>query len=634
LCKYRDAYRILLKIGSCLDRAATDAPEPSAVAKGTNPRELENLIALFGSYSRSVGLHLDREEILLTATAFHRHVMERGMEMDPLELIAAVFPDPASRLAKLDLIISLLKKQVFFTARKRVLEHRRWDGSPAHQVKYSRYGILESDIRLHRAFLQKLLGEFDDVERNDRRPYRTNTEFLSDWFSYLDQLREFSLWDFTERRYDSELEAGVAEDLLKAVQWRERIAGRLKASKKDFPLLDLIDEYRLDHNEVVILMYLVKADIEGDDTTDLEDVIKIISRDRHEMYRNRAYLAVESKLVRYGLVELSDQVFFRSRGCSIRVAPDITHRIIDKSPVTDDEKMAQILRGDDLFTLLEPRQSLDQLILPAKVKKIIATAITRYRRNVDRVLSEWGLFSGEMETIGKPRKKTEPGLLMLFYGLPGTGKTFAAGAVAQALGKKLLVTDISRIQSKWVGESEKNVRRLFTLFERIVRRTENPPVLLLNEADQFLSRRIGTMDTAVDVMYNSLQNLFLEAFERLRGVMIATTNLHENLDRAFSRRFHIKLEFPLPGVAERYALWKLHLPETIPGADEIDVQSLAATYGLTGGQIRLIVENAATEAASRRRKTRRITMPDLIKYCEIEIHNMFDRKASKLGFQL
>ncbi|MFQ6613078.1 MAG: ATP-binding protein, partial [Fidelibacterota bacterium] len=233
----------------------------------------------------------------------------------------------------------------------------------------------------------------------------------------------------------------------------------------------------------------------------------------------------------------------------------------------------------------------------------------------------------------KINKKLEPGLLMLFYGSPGTGKTFAAGTIAHALGKKLLITDISRIQSKWVGESEKNVRRMFSVFERIVRRTDNPPVLLLNEADQFLSKRVGTMNTSVDVMYNTMQNLFLEAFERLKGVMIATTNLRDNLDLAFSRRFHLKLEFPFPGVKERSALWKLHLPETIPGSQNIEVTSLAKTYTLTGGQISIIVKNAATEAASRTGSFQKLNQKDLVKYCKIEELSTFDRKTGVMGFQ-
>jgi len=267
------------------------------------------------------------------------------------------------------------------------------------------------------------------------------------------------------------------------------------------------------------------------------------------------------------------------------------------------------------------------------MKETIRYGLGQYEQNVDSVLSEWGLYDTSMEVIGRAKRQMEPGMLMLFAGPPGTGKTFAAGAIAKALGKNLLITDVSKVQSMWVGQSEKNVRRIFTVFERIVRRTENPPVLLLNEADQFLSRRLKDTGSSVDVMFNSMQNLFLEAFEKLRGVLIATTNMKENLDIAFSRRFHLKLDFPVPVEMERMALWNLHLPKTIPGVDELDLHFLSKQYKLTGGQITIIVKNAATEAASRKGKNKILKLGDLMKYCDIEVASTFDGNTMRFGFE-
>ena len=186
--------------------------------------------------------------------------------------------------------------------------------------------------------------------------------------------------------------------------------------------------------------------------------------------------------------------------------------------------------------------------------------------------------------------------------------------------------------SKWVGDSEKNTRRMFSLFKRIARRVESPPVLLLNEADQFLSGRINDPNNSVDIMCNRLQNIFLEAFERFRGIMIATTNLRGNLDTAFSRRFHLKVEFPLPRIEERIQLWRVHLKPSIPGAGIIDVLFLAERFELTGGQIRLAVRNACAEAVSRRGGEKRLTRDDLEKYCRIEYDTAFDRKCNTIGF--
>ncbi|MDA3813463.1 MAG: ATP-binding protein [Candidatus Cloacimonetes bacterium] len=294
-----------------------------------------------------------------------------------------------------------------------------------------------------------------------------------------------------------------------------------------------------------------------------------------------------------------------------------------RTPVNDDERLKQLLKNDDIFTLVEPTQNFEDLILPEEMKKTINFSLNQYNSDVDNVLSEWGLYDKVMKLTKKVNKKLEPGMLMLFYGAPGTGKTFAAGAIAQALGKKLLITDISRIQSKWVGDSEKNVRRVFSLFERIVHRVSNPPVLLLNEADQFLTKRSGNADSSVDKMMNSMQNLFLEAFENLRGILIATTNLQGNLDEAFSRRFNLKLDFPMPQATERQTLWNLHLPESIPGVEDIDLTSLSEHYNLSGGQIKVIVKNACVEAASRRGAFKKLLQKDLIKYCELEDTSSF-----------
>ena len=222
--------------------------------------------------------------------------------------------------------------------------------------------------------------------------------------------------------------------------------------------------------------------------------------------------------------------------------------------------------------------------------------------------------------------------MILFHGSAGTGKTFAAGSIANALGKKLLVTDMSRIKSKWVGESEGNINRLFATFERIVRSVENPPVLLFNEADQFLSQRFENTGTSLDEMYNTLKNLFLEAFERFNGVMIATTNLRDNLDSAFSRRFHLKLELPMPAKAERERLWELHLPFSIPRASDVNIESLASSYKLSGGQIKIIVQNAATEAASRPSKNRILKQCDLEKYCILEQELSQSNRTGPIGF--
>jgi len=628
--KNPNPHDIFQQIGSFFPHNYGENEDPDETRPNIYSDELIKLSYEIASHPDFSNYSLEHEDILIISSAWFEHIFERKLQFDPVELLYTIFPDRNSCIEQLDSIVTLLKKNIFYTKKKQLINTTEQKSSL--HIKYFKYNLLENDICFHRSFIRKLLNEYEDVTLKYNEPYESNKEFVADWFTYVEQLREFSYYSFADRRFDAELDENTANDYLKAMEWKERIEQRMENTDQDFPLLDIIDEYKLEHNESVILMYLVKEDME-DSQVSTEEVVDIISRDQHEKYMNKKYISVESKLVKHGLVELSENIFFHSRGGEIRISPDITRQVIMKTPVNDDERLTQILRGDDIFTLLNPAHTMDDLILPKEMKKTIRTSLAQYRDNVDYTLSSWGLFDGGAAVDGKINKKMEPGLLMLFYGSPGTGKTFAAGCIAKVLGKKLLVSDISRIQSKWVGESEKNVRRMFSVFERIVRRTENPPVLLLNEADQFLSKRVGTMNTSVDVMYNTMQNLFLEAFERLKGVMIATTNLRDNLDTAFSRRFHLKLDFPLPEKKERIALWKLHLPASIPGSQDVDVSSLSASYSLTGGQIAIIVKNAATEAASRKGQNRILKQVDLVKYCEIESASMFDNQFSKIGFE-
>ena len=592
--------------------------------------EIESLAIEFQNSGKFEKYKLSTADIITIAVIWDERVNNKIYRIDSLEILKKIYDSQDEQIIHLSEIVSLLKREILFTSTKKIILRKYGFRDENAEVSYSKLDLLENDIDFHRTFMEIVLGEKEEKSESNNQPFSNNREFLDDWFVYLEKQYEFSNNTLTRRQKNIELEDYMAQEYLSVLEWKTRIENRTPSNKENFPLFDLVDEYNLDENETKIVMYLVKEELENT-TCDTDDIIQLISMDHHEMYKNKRYISDESNLVKNGIVEISDGVFFRNALGSIKIAPDIMRRIIMKTPVDDDERLMQLLQGNDIFTLINPTQTFDHLILPDKMKRTIGFSLNQYSSNVDKTLSDWGFCDEGLQVVGKIKKKVEPGMLMLFYGAPGTGKTFAAGAIAQALNKKLLITDISRIQSKWVGDSEKNVRKMFSLFEKIVRRVKNPPVLLLNEADQFLTKRSNQANSSVDKMMNSMQNLFLEAFENLRGVLIATTNLHENLDDAFSRRFNLKLNFPMPQSSEREKLWNIYLPKTIPGVENINVEFLANRYNLSGGQIKLVIKNACIEAASREGIFQKLLQSDLYKYCEIEDSSSFDR-SKIVGF--
>ena len=177
------------------------------------------------------------------------------------------------------------------------------------------------------------------------------------------------------------------------------------------------------------------------------------------------------------------------------------------------------------------------------------------------------------------------GFTCLFYGTPGTGKTECVYQLAKECGRELIEVDVAALMSCFVGQTEKNTRRLFENYRRMVHRGRKAPILLFNEADAILGRRMKGAEKHVDRMSNSVQNIILQEMEKLDGIMIATTNLAENLDSAFERRFLYKIKFENPTAELRGRIWS----EMLPDLKDEEVGVLSKQYDFSGGQIENIV---------------------------------------------
>lgn len=202
----------------------------------------------------------------------------------------------------------------------------------------------------------------------------------------------------------------------------------------------------------------------------------------------------------------------------------------------------------------------------------------------------------ELRKILSPKSFTEvqnrlknarlrPGFCCLFYGSPGTGKTETVYQLARATKRDIMQVDVDKIKSCWVGESEKNIKALFDRYRVICEKTGKLPILLFNEADAVLGVRMEGASKAVDKMENSLQNIILQEMEKLEGIMIATTNLTTNLDKAFERRFLYKIRYERPQEETRAKIWL----SLMPGLKKKDALVLAKDFDLSGGEIENIV---------------------------------------------
>lgn len=184
------------------------------------------------------------------------------------------------------------------------------------------------------------------------------------------------------------------------------------------------------------------------------------------------------------------------------------------------------------------------------------------------------------------------GFACLFYGVPGTGKTETVYQIARQTNRDILTANVSEIKSMWVGESEKLIKGLFDRYRRLSKQSEITPILLFNEADAVLGIRQNGAERAVDKMENSIQNIILQEMENLDGIMIATTNLTQNLDKAFERRFLYKIEFSKPNIQAKERIWNTMLPSL----SEKERLELSEKYNFSGGQIENIVRKYTVDS--------------------------------------
>lgn len=309
----------------------------------------------------------------------------------------------------------------------------------------------------------------------------------------------------------------------------------------------------------------------------------------------------------YGLNDLAGQ--FALNSAQIR---DAMAAALDKA-----SQEGRLVRREDLYYMarafsnprlsllarkITPRYSWDDIILPADQVAILHELVATIRGRT-KVLDVWG--------VGK-KLAPSAGVTVLFAGPPGTGKTMAAEVIAHDLGLDLYKIDLSTVISKYIGETEKNLERIFQ------EAASSNSILFFDEADAIFGKRSEVKD-AHDRYANIEISYLLQRMEAYDGVTILATNLRANLDDAFARRLQFAVDFPFPSQTERLRIWQTLFPPEVPHADTLDFTLLARRFELAGGNIRNIIVNAAYLAAN---EGGQVTMTHLLHSARRELQKM------------
>jgi len=409
-----------------------------------------------------------------------------------------------------------------------------------------------------------------------------------------------------------------AEDLIRAVKdgnldiygLREEV-NFLLAGNKDICFVRKQSEYDLGEDSVILMLVfccaIIYRDIESYKSDDLWKELysiygRIMARQVQERFKTR-----EHKLFKKGLIEfefqngMADTDYLRlSQTAKDEFLADFDFKKKSK------HQGRGLIHGDTITS--------KKLFYSTQIKSRIAE-LTEMLREEN--------FSGIRKRLEESGMRT--GFACIFSGPPGTGKTETAYQIARETGRDIMLVDISNTKSMWFGESEKRIKAVFDRYRGIVKNNGLVPILLFNEADAVFGKRreLAESRSGPDQTENAIQNIILQEMENLNGILIATTNMTVNFDKAFERRFLYKINFEKPDLESKRLMWQ----SFIPALTDSDARNLAAKFDFSGGQIENIARKSAVSFIL---KGAAPDISSLETFCGEE---SFEKAASGIGFR-
>lgn len=344
----------------------------------------------------------------------------------------------------------------------------------------------------------------------------------------------------------------------------------LISSNLDYALIKRVQDFEFDPSDTHLYLYLIWKTLLGNKSSDIGRAVEGIfdSSSKRINYMQKV-ASGENNLIENNLIELVEAKFFNNTEMELS---DYSLKILEEC-------------GLKLFS---KKIKKDNVIQPSKIptRKLIFN-----ENEMQQLALLKNLLNGSNLSTIQDRlvsKNLPKGITVLLHGTPGTGKTESVMQLAKETEREIMKVEISQSKSMWFGESEKVIKRIFTDYKLFAKECEHVPILFFNEADAIFSKRMEIGSSNLAQTENAIQNIILEELENFEGILMATTNLTNNLDSAFERRFLFKIEFQKPDVTIKAKIWKLKLPTL--GIS--DCETLATSFDFSGGQIDNIVRKS------------------------------------------
>jgi SpoVK/Ycf46/Vps4 family AAA+-type ATPase len=434
---------------------------------------------------------------------------------------------------------------------------------------------------------KKVIMAISQNKKYEREPYKCDDakKFLEKFF------------DLTHSLYNDEINHDILYDEL----------NQLFSENENNPFVKSINKLRLNDTDRMLLTHFCRhLAIHHEAVLSADNLVFLLKEDHEKKWLTESLESGKHLFHKRKLIEYDFNDGFEDRS---------NYRLTARA-------IKRLLKGFKLKTKDKPVAS-DVIIS----KHIVEKELFYDGKTIGQVKELEGLLSEENFKNIRERMKSQKmrcGFACVFYGSPGTGKTETVLQIARKTGRNILQVNISEIKSCWVGESEKNIKGIFDRYREQVKKTKITPILLFNEADAIIGKRREGAESSVDKMENSIQNIILQEMETLDGIMIATTNLEQNMDKAFERRFLYKIKFNKPSLEARSHIWK----SMIPALSHEDCTLLASKYDFSGGQIENIARHYAINTVLHGDDGNRLD--SLYAYCDGE---KFEKKeCPKIGF--